>query len=113
MSIQEPQLKPAPSIGANRGIGLQLIRTFKENGWCTIGSVRPQTKLENDPSISEVATPREAIGAIFSSQNPQLIDTESEIIEIDYAKESTIVAAAKKLDGTKLDVLVNCAGKLP
>ncbi|KAI1157132.1 hypothetical protein F4825DRAFT_400805 [Nemania diffusa] len=82
-------------IGANRGIGLQLIRTFKENGWCTIGSVRPQTKLENDPSISE------------------LIDTESEIIEIDYAKESTIVAAAKKLDGTKLDVLVNCAGIKP
>jgi NAD(P)-dependent dehydrogenase (short-subunit alcohol dehydrogenase family) len=46
-----------PPTGANRGIGLELIRTFSANGWRTIGSVRPQTMLENDPSVSEVTTP--------------------------------------------------------
>ncbi|KAI0102838.1 hypothetical protein GGR51DRAFT_573851 [Nemania sp. FL0031] len=82
-------------IGANRGIGLELIRTFARNGWRTIGSVRPQTMLENDPSVEELKA------------------TKSQIIEIDYTREDTIVAAAETLSGTDLDVLVNCAGIKP
>lgn len=41
--------------GANRGIGLHLIRTFKARGWHTIGSVRPETFNSSDPSIVDVS----------------------------------------------------------
>ncbi|KAI0542075.1 short chain dehydrogenase [Xylaria digitata] len=51
--------------------------------------------LENDPSVSELRA------------------TNSEIVEIDYEREDTIVAAVKALGGTDLDVLVNCAGIKP
>ncbi|KAJ8131756.1 hypothetical protein O1611_g1872 [Lasiodiplodia mahajangana] len=86
-------------IGANRGIGLELIRTFAANGWRTIGSVRPQTLLENDPSVEKVMALGNTLG--------------TGIVEIDYLQEDTIIAAAKILDGTDLDVLVNCAGVKP
>ncbi|KAI1120368.1 hypothetical protein F5Y10DRAFT_283357 [Nemania abortiva] len=79
-------MKTVLVIGANRGIGLELIRTFVDNGWRTIGSTRPRTLRENDPSVSE-------------------------IIKIDYEREDTIIEAAKTLCDTdvKLDVLANCA----
>ncbi|KAF2973205.1 hypothetical protein GQX73_g307 [Xylaria multiplex] len=53
--------------------------------------------------------PWEQVDGLFSSRNQQLKATNSEIVKIDYEREDTIIAAAKALDGTDLDVLVNCA----
>ncbi|KAF4461031.1 NAD(P)-binding [Fusarium albosuccineum] len=82
-------------VGANRGIGLQLIRTFSKHGWHTIGSVRPETFAQQDPSIAD------------------LRQTGADIVEIDVKNETSIINAAKQLHDTKLDVLINCAGIKP
>lgn len=87
-------MKTVLIVGANRGIGLQLIRTFKSRGWQTIGSVRPETFESSDPSIAE------------------LKETDSEIIQIDYKDAATIKSAAADLlsKNVCLDVLVNVGG---
>lgn len=93
--------------GANRGIGLQFIKTFKKQGWSTIGSIRSDTR--SDASFVEVRARR-----IYSPQHwadaYQLATTGSRVVEIDYKDEDTIKNAAKQLEGVKLDVLINCAG---
>lgn len=47
-------LQTDSSEGANRGIGLTIIKTLKDRGWSTIGSVHPETC--GDPSVEEVRT---------------------------------------------------------
>ncbi|KAF2832827.1 short chain dehydrogenase [Ophiobolus disseminans] len=83
-------IKTVLVIGANRGIGLQFIKTLKQQGWSTIGSIRPETR--GDSTVDE------------------LIATGSRIVEIDYKDENTIKNAAKEFEDVKLDVLINCAG---
>jgi short-subunit dehydrogenase len=39
------------------------------------------------------------------------VATGAKIVEIDYKNEGTIKKAAEELRDTKLDVLINCAGK--
>ncbi|KAK0721316.1 hypothetical protein B0T21DRAFT_414511 [Apiosordaria backusii] len=87
-------LKTVSVVGANRGIGLQLIRTFQSRGWHTIGSVRPETLASNDASITDLRA------------------TNSDIVQIDYKNETTIKSAADELaeKEVKLDVLINCGG---
>jgi len=80
-------------IGANRGIGLNLIKTFILRGWVAYGSIRPQTR--GDPSVKD------------------LEDTGATIFEIDYTNESTIIEAAKAYGTGALDCLVNCGGLGP
>ncbi|KAH8903089.1 short chain dehydrogenase [Coniochaeta sp. PMI_546] len=79
---------------ANRGIGLQLIRTFQSRDWHTIGSVRPEMLASNVPSIADLKA------------------TNADIIQIDYENGTTIKSAADELaaKGVTLDVLVNCGG---
>ncbi|KAJ4369606.1 hypothetical protein N0V83_005368 [Neocucurbitaria cava] len=83
------------SEGANRGIGLTFIKTLKDRGWSTIGSIRPETC--DDPSVEEVRTTR------------SLSATGSRIVQIDYKNEETIREAAAELKDVKLDMLINCA----
>ena len=40
-----------------------------------------------------------------------MAETGATVVEIDYKDESSIKNVATKLQDTKLDVLVNCAGK--
>ncbi|KAJ8133598.1 hypothetical protein O1611_g21 [Lasiodiplodia mahajangana] len=81
-------------IGANRGLGLGLLKTFKERGYKVFGTVRPQTR--SDPSYKE---------------RRQLEATGATIIDLDYLEEGSIAAAAKSYGNDQvLDVLVNCGG---
>ncbi|KAL8790984.1 MAG: hypothetical protein Q9195_006129 [Heterodermia aff. obscurata] len=80
-------------IGANRGIGLQIVQRLTKRNWVVAGSIRPQTR--GDPSVKE------------------LEETGAQVIEIDYLDEETIVAAAKEYEPNKLDLLVNCGGVGP
>ncbi|KAI0097679.1 short chain dehydrogenase [Nemania sp. FL0031] len=78
-------------IGANRGLGLGLLKVFKEHGYNVFGTVRPQTR--SDPSFQDLEA------------------TEATIIDLDYLEEGSIAAAAETYGkGRALDVLVNCAG---
>ncbi|EMR64067.1 putative short chain dehydrogenase protein [Eutypa lata UCREL1] len=78
-------------IGANRGLGLGLLKVFKEHGYNVFGTIRPQTR--SDPSFKEL----EATGAT--------------IIDLDYLEENSIAAAAQSYGNDQaLDVLVNCGG---
>ncbi|KAE8414596.1 hypothetical protein BDV36DRAFT_239007 [Aspergillus pseudocaelatus] len=78
-------------IGANRGIGFNLLKAFAERGWMVFGTMRPETR--SDASFHDL----EAIGA--------------KIIDLDYLSESSIAAAAKAYgEDRPLDVLINCAG---
>lgn len=38
--------------GANRGIGLQFVKTFTKRGWNVVGTFRPQTR--SDDSVKDV-----------------------------------------------------------
>ncbi|PVH86610.1 short chain dehydrogenase [Cadophora sp. DSE1049] len=78
-------------IGANRGLGLGLLKVFKEHGYTVYGTIRPQTR--SDASFTD------------------LEDTGATIIDLDYLQEDSIAAAAKAFGGERtLDVLVNCGG---
>ncbi|KAJ9615682.1 hypothetical protein H2200_001758 [Cladophialophora chaetospira] len=78
-------------IGANRGLGLGLLKVFKENGYEVFGTIRAQTR--SDPSFKDL----QATGAT--------------IIDLDYLEEETIAAAAEAYGKDRpLSVLVNCAG---
>ncbi|KAM0430907.1 hypothetical protein ACHAPT_005541 [Fusarium lateritium] len=77
--------------GANRGLGLGLLKVFKERGYNVFGTVRPQTR--SDSSFKDL----EATGAT--------------IIDLDYLDEESIAAAAQNYGNDRaLDVLVNCGG---
>ncbi|KAG2418472.1 hypothetical protein HFD88_001573 [Aspergillus terreus] len=78
-------------IGANRGLGLGLLKVFKEQGYNVFGTVRPQTR--SDVSFKDL----EATGAT--------------IFDLDYLEEDSIAAAAQRYGNDRpLDVLINCGG---
>jgi NAD(P)-dependent dehydrogenase (short-subunit alcohol dehydrogenase family) len=79
-------------VGANRGIGLCLMKAFAEKKWTLFGSVRPQTLKDKDPSVKDL----EATGA--------------KILEIDFLDEPSIFEAAKQYGSGPLDILINCGG---
>ncbi|KAJ8132596.1 hypothetical protein O1611_g1027 [Lasiodiplodia mahajangana] len=78
--------------GANRGVGLALVKALIESGYRVWGSVRPQTIA--DASVGD------------------LRETGAQTVEIDYTDEKTILKAAKFLEKSEkhLDLLVNCGG---
>ncbi|KAI1311974.1 NAD(P)-binding protein [Xylaria venustula] len=77
-------------VGANRGIGLNLVKAFKHRGWTVFGSFRPQTQA--DTSMQDLR----ATGAT--------------LLEIEFTDEDTIIKSAEAYGSEPLDVLVNCGG---
>ncbi|KAF7878853.1 hypothetical protein EAF04_000056 [Stromatinia cepivora] len=80
-------------VGANRGIGLNLVKAFIKNSWNVTGSIRPQSKT--DASVKDL----EATGA--------------KILEIGFLNEIIIADAAKDFGNQRLDVLLNVGGLPP
>ncbi|KAJ5869871.1 hypothetical protein N7455_004812 [Penicillium solitum] len=77
--------------GANRDLGLGLLKVFKEQGYNVFGTIRPQTR--SDPSFEDLKS------------------TGATIIDLDYLEEDSIAAAAESYGNDQaLDVLVNCGG---
>ncbi len=79
--------KTALIIGASRGLGLGLAKQFSSEGWQVIATVR-------NPQQAEAL-----------SQTPQ-----SHVEALDMADASSVEELAKRLFGTKLDVLFVNAG---
>ncbi|MGJ8633039.1 MAG: SDR family NAD(P)-dependent oxidoreductase, partial [Luteolibacter sp.] len=75
--------------GANRGLGLEFAKKFEAEGYEVIGTARK---------------PDEAT---------ELKDTGAEVMELDVTDNDEIEALVKKLDGRKIDILINNAGIFP
>jgi NAD(P)-dependent dehydrogenase (short-subunit alcohol dehydrogenase family) len=74
-------------IGANRGIGLELVRQYLEGGDRVVAACRTASSA--------------------------LRETEAEIVErVDVTDDAAVAQLAHSLDGRRLDVLVNNAGIL-
>ncbi|GIK02040.1 hypothetical protein Aspvir_006083 [Aspergillus viridinutans] len=90
-------------LGANRGIGLNLLKAFAQRGWTVFGTVRAESR--SDASFHDAST----LPLNYSINN--LEATGATIFDLDYLDESSIAAAAKSYGEEKpLDVLINCAG---
>ena len=73
--------------GANRGIGLELARQFKQRG--------------------------DEVVAACRKSSDELIKLEVEVVEgVDVADDAAVSRLAASLEGRTVDVLVNCAGIL-
>ncbi|ROV88369.1 hypothetical protein VPNG_10270 [Cytospora leucostoma] len=75
-------------IGANRGIGMNLMREFVKRGWTVHETIRPQPK--DDPSVQE------------------LVATGATVLEADYVDQYTIIKAAGSYGNKPLDRMVYC-----
>ncbi|RYC54948.1 hypothetical protein CHU98_g11257 [Xylaria longipes] len=80
-------------LGANRGIGLNILKSFVSRSWNVTGTIRPQTT--NDPSFED------------------LKQTGAKVLELDYLDESSIEKAAADFGDQPLDILVNVGGLPP
>jgi len=74
--------------GANRGIGLELVRQLRARGHQVIGTAR---------------NPGEAT---------ELKKTGAALVQLDVTDSSSVRAMAKELEGQKIDLLINNAGML-
>ncbi len=74
--------------GANRGLGLELARQYKEAGWQVIGTARkPDSATE--------------LGAL-----------DVDVVQLDVTDEESVARLAAELDGQPVDLLINNAGIL-
>ncbi|KAI0108878.1 hypothetical protein GGR51DRAFT_570132 [Nemania sp. FL0031] len=87
-----PDKNVALVIGANRGVGLALVKALVKSGYQVWGSVRPQTM--DDATVED------------------LRKTGAQIVKIDYTHEETISHAVEVLGKSEghLNLLVNCGG---
>jgi NAD(P)-dependent dehydrogenase (short-subunit alcohol dehydrogenase family) len=75
--------------GANRGLGLEFARQYKQAGWRVIGTAR------NPEGAQEL----EALGA--------------KVMQLDVASQQSVDELAAALDGEPIDLLINNAGIFP
>jgi len=87
--------KPTVMItGANRGIGLELVRQYSERGWNIIATAR-------DPAAATDL-------AALAKANPQII-----IEQLDVTDFAGVDALATRLKDQPIDVLISNAAKTP
>lgn len=75
--------------GANRGIGLELVRQYAKAGWHVIGTARTRDSAD-------------ALGA-----------TGADVIQLDVTDKSSVDRLARDLDNQPIDILINNAGIQP
>jgi NAD(P)-dependent dehydrogenase (short-subunit alcohol dehydrogenase family) len=75
--------------GANRGLGLEFARQYKEAGWQVIGTARRP----------DVATELQGLGVT--------------VVQLDVTDSESVARMATELAGQPIDLLINNAGVLP
>ena len=78
--------------GTNRGLGLQFVRKYAEDGWRVYATCR---RPENAPELQEIA----------AASGSQVTVHKLDVLDFD-----AIDAFAAELDGVALDILLNNAG---
>ena len=84
--IKAETTRTALVTGANRGIGLELVRQLSARGYQVIGTAR---------------NPEEAL---------ELKETGALLVALDVTDSSSVRAMAQQLEGKKIDLLINNAG---
>jgi NAD(P)-dependent dehydrogenase (short-subunit alcohol dehydrogenase family) len=90
---------PMPTVlvtGANRGLGLELVRQYAADGWQVVACAREPGRA------AELATLAAAAGS------PARV----EVRPLDVEDHAAIDALAQRLAGRAIDVLINCAGTM-
>jgi len=87
VSAMEPQT--VLITGANRGLGLEFARQYKDAGWRVIGTAR-------DPQDAQEL---KALGV--------------RVMQLDVASQDSVAALAAQLDDEPIDLLINNAGIFP
>lgn len=85
----EPSATEARTVlvtGANRGLGLELVKQFLKDGYTVYGTAR---------------SPERAT---------ELRETGAEVLQLDVTSKESIDAMVKTLDGAPIDILINNAG---
>jgi len=78
--------------GANRGLGFEFTRQYLDDGWRVFASCRNPAGADKLKDLAKGA-----------GENLT-------VVEIDVTKPESIRKAANELDGTAIDLLINCAG---
>ncbi|GAB9473140.1 reverse transcriptase [Globisporangium polare] len=73
--------------GATRGIGLKFVELYGKLGWKVIGAVRNPSKADQLRALKPY-----------------------KIVQLDTSDESSVLNAAKELEGEAIDLLINNAG---
>ena len=82
----------APTVlitGANRGLGLEFARQYRQDGWIVIGTARKPGNAN------------------------ELKATGAEVVQLDVLDEHSVEAMADLLEGKPIDLLINNAGIFP
>ncbi|KAK4228356.1 NAD(P)-binding protein [Podospora fimiseda] len=82
-------------VGANRGIGFNLVKAFLKESWDVTSTVRPQTLAALDRSVDD------------------LYKTSARVLQLDYLDENTIEEAAAAWGDKPLHLLIKVAGLPP
>jgi NAD(P)-dependent dehydrogenase (short-subunit alcohol dehydrogenase family) len=86
--------------GANRGLGLELVRSYARDGWQVIGTCRDaHSATEPDPDVGVSL-------AELAARHDVIIDP------LDLADRASIDALAERHRGTAIDLLINNAGTM-
>jgi NAD(P)-dependent dehydrogenase (short-subunit alcohol dehydrogenase family) len=81
--------------GANRGIGLELVRQYAANGWSVIATARnPEKAVELHKIVGEHKS-------------------RVEVLAVDVTSEDAVLNLAEQLDGRAIDILLNNAATYP
>jgi len=80
--------------GANRGLGLELVRQYAAAGWDDIACARKPAEAT-------------ALAALAGAGGGQVV-----IEQLDVTDHASVDAAARRLDGRAIDVLLNSAGTM-
>jgi NAD(P)-dependent dehydrogenase (short-subunit alcohol dehydrogenase family) len=80
--------------GAGRGLGLEFVRQYAEEGWHVLACVRRPAQATDLADLAALA------------------DTQIVVHELDVADHASIERLARTLQGTPIDVLLNNAGTI-
>lgn len=78
--------------GANRGLGFEFVRQYLADDWRVFGTCRNPAQADK-------------LKALAKSAGGKLT-----VVEMDVTKPEIIRKAATQLDGSAIDLLINCAG---
>ncbi len=81
------------TTGANRGIGLELLKQYAQEGWHTIGTCRSLASADDARALAEG-------------------EDSVSLYELEVSDSAAVTALAEKLQGVAIDVLILNAGMM-